>query len=147
MREGDPALRAAEKIARWMDDRYLDPILGIVVPFAGDVIGAGLGIYPVLLAWRAGAPKPLLARMLLNLSVDLISGAVPFVGDLYDFFFKAHRRNLRLLQSRLRDGQIERSRRSSARDVAVVMGAAAVFLAALALPIVLGVLVVRALMG
>ena len=145
--QDDPALKAAEKVARVMDGWYVDPILGIVAPWAGDVIGAGLGIYPVLLAWRRGAPKALLARMLLNLSVDLVSGAVPVLGDIWDFFFKAHRRNLELLRSRMGDGEIRRDRREGARDTLVVVGAAAVFLGALALPIVLLVAALRALGG
>ena len=39
-----------------MDGWYVDPILGFVAPWAGDVISAGLGLYPVALAWRRGAP-------------------------------------------------------------------------------------------
>jgi hypothetical protein len=70
-----PALRAAERIARAMDGWYVDPLLGLFVPWVGDVVSAGLGLYPVVLAWRRRAPKTLLARMLLNLSVDLIGGA------------------------------------------------------------------------
>lgn len=146
-RPADPALQAAEKVARVMDGWYVDPILGLVAPWAGDLIGAGLGIYPVLLAWRRGAPKSLLARMLLNLSVDLVSGAVPVIGDIWDFFFKAHRRNLELLRGRMRDGEIQRERGNSARDTLVVVAAATAFLAALALPIVLLVAAVRALTG
>jgi hypothetical protein len=143
----DRALAAAETLARVMDGWYVDPILGFVVPWAGDVISAGLGLYPVALAWRRGAPKSLIARMLLNLSVDLVSGAVPFVGDIWDFFFKAHRRNLELLRTRMQDGAVSRDRRSTTRDTAVVAAAGVVFLGALALPIVLLVAALRAFTG
>jgi hypothetical protein len=139
----DPALVAAERLARAMDGWYVDPLLGLFVPWAGDVIGAGLGLYPVLLAWRRGADKALLARMLLNLSVDLVGGAVPVVGDLWDFFFRAHSRNLALLRSRT--GAAGLAPRSRTRDALVIAGAGLVFLGALALPIVLLVLAVRAL--
>jgi len=121
------------KIARVMDDFHLDPLLGLFVPWAGDAIGATLGLYPVLLAWRQGAPKVLVARMLLNLSLDLLSGLVPVAGDVFDFFFRAHRRNLDLLRARLEGGQV----RSTGRDWMVVGGAAALFLIALAAPILL----------
>ncbi len=137
----DPALAAAERISRVMDNWYLDPVLGFVAPWAGDVLSAGLGIYPVWLAFRRGAPKSLVARMLLNLSVDLVAGAVPVVGDIWDFFFKAHRRNLTLLRDRLHDGDVA----ASPRDGLIVLGAVLVFLAALALPIVLLVMAARAL--
>ena len=114
-----------------MDGLHLDPIIGFFLPGAGDMLGAGLGLYPVLLAWRRGAPKVLVARMLLNLSVDLVSGAVPVLGDIWDFFFRAHRRNLRLLQERAAGGVIVSAR----GDGLVVAGAVGVFLAALAVPV------------
>jgi hypothetical protein len=137
----DPALAAAERIARVMDGWYVDPLLGLFLPWAGDVIGAGLGLYPVILAWRRGAPKGLLARMLLNLSVDLLGGAVPVVGDIWDFFFRANSRNLALLKSRMAGTAVA----NSPRDRWVVAGAALVFLAALALPVGLLVAAIVAL--
>lgn len=139
----DRALRVAETIARVMDGLHLDPVIGLLAPGAGDVIGAGLGIYPVWLAWRHGAPGRLIARMLLNLSVDLVAGAVPVLGDVWDFFFRAHRRNAALLRARLAEGgEIV----AAPRDGLVVAGAALVFLAALSIPIVLLVLGVRAIL-
>jgi len=135
----DRALVVAEKLARVMDGHHLDPILGLVLPWAGDVIGTGLGLYPVLLAWRRGASKVLLARMLLNLSVDLLAGAVPIVGDVFDFFFRAHRRNLTLLRARWQPGS--GSVQTRLRDRLVIAAAIAVFVLALALPIVLLVVV------
>jgi hypothetical protein len=129
--EPDQALAAAETMARWMDGRLLDPLLGFFAPWAGDLVSAGLGLYPVVLAWRRGAPKALVARMLLNLSVDLLGGAVPIVGDVWDFFFRAHSRNLALLRARSGGTEVV----ASPRDGLVVAGAAAVFLLALAVPI------------
>jgi hypothetical protein len=72
--EQDRALEAAETLARWLDDRFLDPLLGLVLPGIGDLLGSALGIYPVLLAWKRRAPKALLARMLMNLAVDAAGG-------------------------------------------------------------------------
>jgi hypothetical protein len=129
----EPALEAAEKLARVMDRGYVDPLLGLLLPGAGDVIGAVLGLYPVLLAWRRGAPRGLLARMILNLAVDMLGGAVPIIGDIWDFFFRAHTRNLALLRARLVEGEV----RPSARDAFVVAGAILAFLIALAAPIAL----------
>lgn len=137
----DPALEAAEKLAHLMDQRYLDPVLGLLLPWAGDVISAGLGLYPVALAWRRGAPRGLLARMLLNLGIDLLGGAVPVAGDVWDFFFRAHSRNLALLRARSAGGTVV----SSPRDGLVVVGAVLVFLAALALPVVLLIAAIAAI--
>jgi hypothetical protein len=137
----DPALAAAETLARLMDRRLLDPLLGFFLPWVGDLLSAGLGLYPVVLAWRRGAPRALLARMLLNLSVDLLGGAVPIVGDVWDFFFRAHSRNLALLRARSEGGQVA----PSPRDGLVVAGAVLVFLLALAVPVGLLVAAVSAL--
>jgi hypothetical protein len=137
----DPALEAAETLARWMDRRYLDPLLGLVLPGAGDLLSAGLGLYPLVLAWRRGANRSLLARMLLNLSVDLLGGSVPIVGDIWDFFFQAHSRNLELLRARTAQGQVA----ASPRDRLVIIAAVALFVLALAVPVALVVLAVWAL--
>ena len=126
-----------------MDGLHLDPILGLLLPGAGDIVGAGLGLYPVVLAWRHGAPRALVARMLLNLSVDLVSGAVPVLGDIWDFFFRANRRNLQLLRDRAASGEI----RAARGDGLVVAGAVAAFLAALAVPVVIIWQVVAALVS
>jgi hypothetical protein len=80
--------------------------------------------------------------MLMNLSVDLLGGSVPIVGDIWDFFFRAHSRNLDLLRARTAQGKPVAS---SPRDTLVIIGAAALFLLALALPIALLVLAVSAL--
>ena len=122
-----------------MDSRYVDPLIGLLLPGAGDVLGAAIGLYPVALALRRGAPKVLIARMLLNLTVDLVGGLVPVLGDLWDFFFKAHSRNLALLRSRARGPAL----RGTGRDWLVVAGAALLFLVALAAPVVLLVLAAR----
>jgi hypothetical protein len=140
----DRDLEVAAKLARWMDGRMLDPIIGFLVPWGGDVASAAVGLYPVYLAWRRGASKVLLSRMLLNLTVDLLAGSIPFVGDIWDFFFRAHSRNAQLLRDRHLATGVQRSR---PRDWLVVIGALLVFLAALSLPIVLAVLAVRALRG
>ena len=98
--QDDHALVAAETLAHWLDDRFLDPLLGLLLPGVGDLLGSALGLYPVLLAWQRRAPKALIARMLLNLAADAAGGSIPILGDIWDFVFKAHARNLTLLRSR-----------------------------------------------
>src|SRR6185503_845114 len=117
--EEDRALAAAATLARWMDDRFLDPLLGLVLPGLGDLLGSLLGLYPVLLAWRRRAPKALLARMLLNLAADAAGGAIPVVGDIWDFLFKAHARNLDLLRARSGEGRAVRGHWSDRAVVAL----------------------------
>ena len=75
----------------------LDAILG-VVPVAGDLLSAAIGLYLVAQARELGASRWLQARMVGNLLADAALGAVPVAGDIADVYFKAHLRNLRLLQ-------------------------------------------------
>jgi hypothetical protein len=137
----DRALEVAEGLARWLDDRYLDPLIGLVLPGVGDLLTSALGLYPVVIVWRRGAPRALIARMLLNLAVDALGGSIPIVGDIWDFMFRANRRNLALLRVRAAGGQI----RSRPTDTLVVVAAIVMLLVALAIPVVLAVAIVRAL--
>jgi len=44
--------------------------------------------------------------MTTNIVVDLLVGSIPLVGDVFDFFFKANRRNQRILEQHLRARQV-----------------------------------------
>src|SRR4029079_8598766 len=126
----DRALEAAETLALWLDNRFVDPLLGLLLPGFGDLLASALGLYPVLLAWQRRAPKSLIARMLLNLAADAAGGAIPVLGDIWDFMFRAHARNLKLLRARADDGTV----RSHWSDTLVVGGALGVVCAAIARP-------------
>jgi hypothetical protein len=140
----DRALEVASSLARWLDHRFVDPLLGLLLPGVGDLLGSALGLYPVLLAWQRGAPKSLIARMLLNLAADAAGGAIPILGDVWDFLFRAHARNLELLRARAAtSGHV----RGHWRDTLVVGGALLVLLAALALPVLATVWLWRAIAG
>ena len=128
-----PNIKTARTLTRWLDKLYIDPILGLLMPGAGDLITGATGIYLVMLALRTGVPKVVVARMLINLAVDMVVGAIPFVGDLFDFAFKANQKNLALLENR----SLHQDRRTTAGDWAYVIGAGVLFLATLAIPILL----------
>jgi hypothetical protein len=68
-----------------------------LVPGVGSLFGTGLSIYLMLEALRFGVPARLLLRMGGNTLVDTVIGAIPGVGFLFDMFFKANQRNLKLL--------------------------------------------------
>src|SRR4029079_18037594 len=138
----DRALEAAETLALWLDNRFVDPLLGFLLPGFGDLLASALGLYPVLLAWQRRAPKTLLARMLLNLAADAAGGAIPILGDIWDFLFRAHARNAELLRARAAAGGEVRGHWS---DTLIVVGALLVLLAALALPIVVTIWILRRL--
>ena len=119
-----------------MDDRYLDPILGFVLPGVGDLIGSLIGLYIVSIASRRRLPRIVIARMLLNLALDAAFGVLPVLGDLADVSFRANDRNLALLESRI-------ARRDTWRDWAAVLGAFALFVGLLALLVWMFVRLVR----
>ena len=75
----------------------LDPIIGLI-PVAGDAVAALVGGWVILEAARFGIPRIVLARMVLNLSVDLAIGLIPLIGDLTDFVFTSNSRNLDLFR-------------------------------------------------
>jgi hypothetical protein len=99
----------------------LDALLGLV-PVAGDALSALIGIYSVMLARDLGASRWLQARMIGNLLADAALGAVPLAGDVADVFFRAHRRNLRLLQRELKEPWIEVEAESLPPPVERVVG-------------------------
>lgn len=78
----------------------LDALLGLV-PVAGDMISAAMGMYIVWEARNLGMPKWQLARMTANVGFDALVGAVPVAGDLFDFLFRSNSRNLRIIRRHL----------------------------------------------
>ncbi|WP_156840889.1 DUF4112 domain-containing protein [Novosphingobium aquimarinum] len=78
----------------------LDAIVGLV-PVAGDVVAAALGLYLVWEARNLGMSKFQLARMATNVGVDTLLGAVPLAGDLFDFVFRSNSRNLKIVRKHL----------------------------------------------
>ena len=105
----------------------LDPLLGLV-PGLGDLVGAGVSGYILLLAAQAGAPKSVLVRMLGNVALDSLVGSVPALGDLFDFAFKSNARNMQLLE-RYTEAPVDTQRASKGVVLVIVL---------LALLIVLG---------
>ncbi|MGE7369096.1 DUF4112 domain-containing protein [Neorhizobium sp. NPDC001467] len=99
-------LRRLAGVARLMDTAVgipgtkirfgADSVLGLV-PVVGDASGALIGLYIVNEARRMGVPAEKLAQMIGNLALDSLVGSVPVVGDLFDVYFKSHRRNVAMI--------------------------------------------------
>lgn len=136
----DRELRRVQTLARILDRSFIDPILGLIFPGAGDLAGSLMGLYAVSLALRRRMSPIVIARMLLNLAADSLVGAIPLVGDLFDFGFRAHERNARLLAERAGHGG-----RATPRDWLLVIGAALAFIGALALSAYALIAIVRAI--
>jgi hypothetical protein len=78
----------------------MDSLVGLL-PAVGDGVTALLSFYLVYEAVRMGISKGTLVKMLLNVAIDLGLGSVPMAGDVFDFFYKANQRNVRLLEAEL----------------------------------------------
>ncbi len=135
----DPEIERARTLARVLDHYLVDPLIGLVVPGIGDLIGSLLGFYIVGIAVRRRISPIVIARMVLNLAIDAGIGIVPLVGDLADFAFKANEANLQLLVERRGTGE------ATARDWLAVGGALLAFAAVVGLAIYAVVRVVRAI--
>ena len=78
----------------------LDAVIGFV-PLAGDAVAGAMGLYLVWEARNIGLPKRTIARMMMNVGMDTTLGAIPFIGDVFDFLFRSNTRNLRLIKRHL----------------------------------------------
>ncbi len=78
----------------------LDALLGLI-PVAGDVITAAIGLYLVWEARNLGMPRWQLWRMAGNVGIDTLLGAVPVAGDLFDFVYRSNSRNLKIVSKHL----------------------------------------------
>ena len=125
--------------ARLLDNRFqvpgtrmrfgVDPILGFV-PVLGDVATVLFGVAILMLAFRMRIPAVIQARMVVNVVIDVAVGAIPFVGDLFDFAWKANSMNLALVERHAYEGL-----QPSSTDYLVVIGAVIVLTASIAIPL------------
>ena len=125
---GDAELKRIRTLSRVLDQYFVDPIVGLIIPGGGDVLGSLLGVYTVMVAARRKVSPVIIARMLMNLAGDAVLGFIPFLGDIFDFGFKANMRNVKLLEDTSLHGG-----RATAKDWAMVVGAGLTFLAVIGL--------------
>jgi hypothetical protein len=74
----------------------LDGLL-TVIPAVGGVYSLGVGGFLIAQAWRVRASTGTMARMAALIAADTLLGEVPVVGDVFDFFFRAHAMSARML--------------------------------------------------
>ena len=104
---GTPELAHLDTLASWLDNRFripgtnirfgLDGIIGLV-PYAGDIAGFVVSGFLLRIMLRHGAGPVLMLRMMGNFAFDALVGVIPIAGDLFDFGYKANRRNVDLLK-------------------------------------------------
>ena len=99
-------LEALRKFSQLLDSAFvipgttyrigLDPILGLF-PGIGDLVSP---LFTIGILWQArdlGLPRVVQLRMIFNVAIDALLGAVPVIGDLFDFAWKANDMNMALM--------------------------------------------------
>lgn len=146
----DPLARA-RTLARLLDSAVRVPGTGIrfgadavigLIPGLGDIGGAALAGYLVILAQRLGVPRAVVLRMLANVAVDTLGGTVPLIGDLFDVAFKSNLRNVALLERAL-ERPVATTRTSRLMVAGTILGLALLVAGGL----VITVLAIRAIAG
>ena len=75
----------------------LDPILGLI-PGVGDLVSPLFTVGILFQARDLGVPRIVQLRMIFNVAIDVLTGFVPLIGDLFDFAWKANNLNMALLE-------------------------------------------------
>ncbi|OGX91449.1 DUF4112 domain-containing protein [Hymenobacter coccineus] len=110
----DARLRWVEHVARLMDSQFrlpgtrfrfgLDPLLGLI-PIVGDLSSTAVSVALLLTMLRHGASGAVVVRMALNILLDTVVGAVPVLGNIFDFAYKSNERNVALLRRHYAEGR------------------------------------------
>lgn len=102
-----PEIVRLKLLANWMDSKFtipgtaftfgLDPLLNLI-PGLGQGVDVFVSFYIVYALFRNGTSGALVGKMLWNVLLDSIVGAIPIIGYIFDFAFKANKRNLLLAE-------------------------------------------------
>lgn len=98
-------LQSLRKLAGFLDSKFevmgmkfgADALIGLV-PVAGDAVTLVAGSAALFTSLRLKLPWHVHSRIALNLVTDAGIGAIPLLGDLFDFFFRSHKRNFQLVE-------------------------------------------------
>lgn len=118
----------------------LDALVGWI-PGIGDAMAGAASCVIVFASWRRGVAPITLARMVANILLETAVGGVPVVGDVFHVFWKANRRNYRILVR-----EKEHPRERTWRDWVFLLIVVSGVVAAIAIPIVILIWLARTLL-
>ena len=136
----DSKIEHLQRLANLMDTAFevpgtnirfgLDALIGLV-PGLGDTVTSLVALYIVASASRLGVGRATLIRMISNVAIDWFLGLVPFLGDLFDVYWKANQSNVAILRKHLEGTPAER-RRAKCANWATMLVLATLFACVLA---------------
>ncbi len=110
-RTAQARLKRLRQLAWWIDGAFelpgtgfrfgLNSIIGLL-PVGGDLALGAISLYIVYEAVQLGIPRPILARMIGSVVLEVAGGSVPILGDLFDMILKANLRNIKIIEHYLR---------------------------------------------
>ena len=125
-----PGMVVVKRLVYLLDEQFripgtkfrfgLDPIMNLV-PFLGDMTGFVISAGLLLTMAKKGAGNKLVVLMSINILLDATIGAIPFIGQVFDFYFKANSRNLNLMKEHYIEGKHEGSGRNTVILALVIM--------------------------
>ena len=98
-----PLYHLMDKTARCMDKYCLDPILGFIPGGVGDVLSSLAAAPFVYFCLCKVKSIPLTLAVIYNILMDVLVGAIPFLGNIFDFFKRSYIANLKLITGYVED--------------------------------------------
>ena len=97
--QNDPLYKMISRLAFWLDKRYLDPLIGFLLPMVGDFATFVLNLPFLYFALFRVKSVPLTLAILFNALWDVVLGLIPFgIGDIIDIFHRSYVKNCRLIK-------------------------------------------------
>ncbi|MDB5014779.1 MAG: hypothetical protein JWQ25_2981 [Daejeonella sp.] len=124
-RDSSP-IKWVERVSYLMDESFkipgtnfrfgLDPLLNLI-PFVGDISGFAVSGMLVLTMAKKGVSNKVIILMVLNIVLDFIIGAIPIIGNIFDFTYKANSRNIKLLK----EHYLENKHQGSGKNIVFIV--------------------------
>lgn len=123
-------IKWVEWVSHLMDEQFripgtsfrfgLDPILNLI-PVVGDLSGFAVSAALVATMAKHGASGKVLTLMILNIILDATIGAIPILGQIFDFTYKANTRNIKLLRAHYTEGKHKGSGKGVISVIVIVL--------------------------
>jgi hypothetical protein len=107
-------LKWVERVSHLMDEQFqipgtnfrfgLDPLINLI-PIAGGMGGFAVSTVLLITMAKHGVSRKVLLLMTLNILLDSTIGAIPLIGNIFDFAYKSNSRNIKLLKEHYDEGK------------------------------------------